>query len=259
MLQMDGNMNVQQILSAAALAGVLLLAACTTAPTLDDTNWQLVSLDGVQAPGDSQITLQLRAGRVSGRDGCNHYSGTYTQNGNQIRFNDDIASTEMACSDPIMQRADSYMQALRKAASHRRDDDQLVLLDAQGAALATFMAPQTDVTGTAWIVTGYNNGKQAVTSVITDSELTLVFGADGTLNGSAGCNNYSATYTLGDKTLKVGPAATTRKMCASPEGVMEQEMQFLKALETAATFDLVGDRLELRSADGAIAITLERA
>ncbi len=40
---------------------------------------------------------------------------------------------------------------------------------------------------------------------------------------------------------------------------MEQEAQFLKALETAATYSLDGNRLEMRSADGALAVTFERA
>jgi heat shock protein HslJ len=48
-------------------------------------------------------------------------------------------------------------------------------------------------------------------------------------------------------------------MCTKPEGVMEQEQQFLKALETVATARFEGDRLELRTAEGALAITLTKA
>jgi len=40
--------------------------------------------------------------------------------------------------------------------------------------------------------------------------------------------------------------------------VMEQEQQFLKALETVATVSQEGNRLELRRADGALAVTLAR-
>ena len=37
---------------------------------------------------------------------------------------------------------------------------------------------------------------------------------------------------------------------------MGQEAQYLKALATAATYRLDGDQLELRNADGALAVTL---
>jgi heat shock protein HslJ len=39
---------------------------------------------------------------------------------------------------------------------------------------------------------------------------------------------------------------------------MEQEQQFLKALETVATMRMEGDRFELRTADGALAVTLTK-
>jgi len=41
--------------------------------------------------------------------------------------------------------------------------------------------------------------------------------------------------------------------------VMEQERQFLRALETVATARFEGDRLELRSAEGQLAVTLTKA
>ncbi len=133
---------------------------------------------------------------------------------------------------------------------------QLALFDADGKALATFTQQSADLAGTSWIVTGYNNGQGAVVSVITGVELTADFGADGTLSGSAGCNRYTATYEVSGTGLKIGPAAATRMACAEPAGVMEQEAQFLQALATAATYRLEGDRLELRTADGALAVNL---
>ena len=49
-------------------------------------------------------------------------------------------------------------------------------------------------------MTAYNNGKQAVVSGVADTEVTAVFGADGQLSGSAGCNRYNAPYTVdGDR------------------------------------------------------------
>ncbi|NCD21033.1 MAG: META domain-containing protein [Actinobacteria bacterium] len=44
-----------------------------------------------------------------------------------------------------------------------------------------------------------------------------------------------------------------------PEGVMEQEAAFLQALEWAAVSRREGDRLELCTGDGALAVSLVRA
>ena len=77
------------------------------------------------------------------------------------------------------------------------------------------------------------------------------FGADGTLSGSAGCNNYSTTYTVVTTTMKISPAiAATRMMC--PEPVMQQEAAYLAALPTVATYRIESNKLELRDAKGAL-------
>jgi heat shock protein HslJ len=106
--------------------------------------------------------------------------------------------------------------------------------------------------GTTWQALFYNNGKEAAVSVILGTEITAIFGENGTLAGSAGCNNYNAAYEIEDSSISIGPAASTRKFCADPEGTMDQESQYLAALETAATYRLDGDTLELRTADGAL-------
>jgi heat shock protein HslJ len=42
-------------------------------------------------------------------------------------------------------------------------------------------------------------------------------------------------------------------MCSEPEGIMEQETEYLAALETAATYNIEGERLQLRTAEGSLA------
>jgi heat shock protein HslJ len=41
-------------------------------------------------------------------------------------------------------------------------------------------------------------------------------------------------------------------LCSEPEGVMEQEAQYLAALATTATFQIDGNTLTLRDANGAM-------
>ncbi len=116
-----------------------------------------------------------------------------------------------------------------------------------------------DLTGAAWLVTGYNNGKQAVVSPLVGSEITAAFSSAGKLTGSAGCNQYTADYEIKGSSIQVGPPATTRKMCAEPAGVMDQEAQYLAALQTASSYHLEGDRLDMRTSDGALAVSLVKS
>jgi heat shock protein HslJ len=202
--------------------------------------------------------LRFDAGRASGTDGCNRYSSPYTTKGSGLEFGADGASTQMACPPDVMQQAAAYRSGLSAARSYRVEGGRLQLLGPDGAVLATLVPQPQALAGTSWRVTGYNNGRQAVVSVLAGTTLTLAFAPDGRVSGSAGCNHYSAKYTFAGESLGFGPAATTRKMCADHERVMEQEQQFLKALETVASARQEGDRLELRTANGALAVALTR-
>jgi heat shock protein HslJ len=120
-----------------------------------------------------------------------------------------------------------------------------------------YAAQSTAIAGTAWDVTGINNGKGAVASLVADTRVALQFDAEGHASGTAGCNRYTAAYTAGPGTLKFAPAAATRMLCAVP-GVMEQEQAFLRALEGVTKMRIEGDRLELRDADGALMVSARK-
>jgi heat shock protein HslJ len=245
-----------------ALAGCLSACASVSSaadvPGLDGTSWVLSALPGRTLLPGTTATLHFAAGKASGTDGCNRYTVPYTASGATLKVEPHGASTQMACPPAVMQQAGAFMAGLAGARSYRVADGQLQLLGADGAVLAR-LAPQSQgVAGTSWRVTGYNNGKQAVTSVLGGTTLTMEFAADGRAGGSAGCNSYSAAYTSSGAAMSFGPAAATRMMCESPPGIMEQEYQFLKALATVATARQEGDRLELRTAAGALAVSLTR-
>lgn len=239
-----------------------LLAACSAmspsdkAAALDGTDWVLTTLPGRTLIADSFVTLRFEDGQVSGTDGCNRYSGAYTASDLQLQFDGSMATTMMACSEPVMEQANAFMAALVKVRSYRIAAGQLILLSADDALVANLKRQDRDLAGTAWQVTGINNGREAVVGVLNGTTLTLTFSADGKLSGSAGCNNYVANYTLTASALDIGSAAVTRKMCSSPATVMEQEQQFLNALKTVASAEQEGRRLDLRTASGALAVSL---
>jgi heat shock protein HslJ len=257
-------MQTQKFLVVLMTVASLTLASCATATlsadtskSVQNTRWSLVTLPNQPLVPDTQITLNVDNDKMTGSDGCNRYNASYTLNADNININKNVATIMMACPEPIMRQASSYISALTQATGYKIEGEQLTLLDTAGKPLAAFKKQSVELSGTSWRVTSVNNGKQAVTSLVKDSKLTSVFSADGNkISGSAGCNNYNASYKAAGKTIKIGTIATTRKMCAKPTGVMEQEALFLKALATVATYQIDGKRLELRTADGALAVML---
>ena len=157
----------------------------------------------------------------------------------------------MMCAQPIIDQETAYLAALQTAATYKIQDTKLELRNADGALAASFsQQPVTPLAGPTWVMIGYNNGKQAVVSASADTEVTAIFGEDGQLSGSAGCNTYNAPYTVDGDKIKIGPAITTRMMCEQP--IMDQETLYLAAIQTAATYKAAGSKLELRDATGAL-------
>ena len=249
---------------ALAVTMTALLAACGSvppvadAPSLENTAWVLSTLSGQSLAAESPATLRFESGRVSGTDGCNRYSGAYSAEGAELKVSPQLASTRMACPPAVDAQAKAFIAALTGAGKYRIANEQLELQAPDGAVLATLARQSEMLAGTSWRITGINNGRQAVVSVLAGTAPTLAFAADGRASGSAGCNSFNSRYTVDGAHLKFAPPASTRKMCAEPPGVMEQEQQFLAALETVATARIEGDRLELRRGDGALAVSATR-
>jgi heat shock protein HslJ len=227
--------------------------------TLAGTAWILTALNGAEPLPDTTITASFDAdGMLNGTDGCNRYGAVYEVDGDKISITLG-PTTLMACVEPVMNQATEYLAALEAAATFQIQGDTLELRDADGNVMAAFSAQPTGLAGTSWDVLAYNNGKEAVVSVIIGTQITAVFGADGVLAGNAGCNDYSAPYEADDQgNISIGPAITTFKECSEPEGVMEQEQQYLAALGTAATYRMEGDSMEMRTADGARVASFQR-
>lgn len=226
---------------------------------LEGVRWVLVTyLNGsgetVAVLDGREVTAEFGAdGRVGGNAGCNSYFAGYTVDGDALTISQ-AGSTMMACDPPeVMQQEADFLAALQSAATFSIDGEQLLIANAGGETVLTFQASQpASLTGTNWTATAYNTGTQAVTSLLADTSITAIFTEDGKLNGSAGCNNYMTGYTLDGSNITIEPPATTRKFCAEPAGIMEQEAAFVKMLPEATTYRISGNQLELRTADGAL-------
>lgn len=227
-------------------------------PELEGPRWVLVELlnsagETVAAMPEAEVTATFKDGSVGGNAGCNSYSGGYTLDGSNVTIGP-LASTMMACfPDQLMQQETDFLNNMQTAATYNIEGSILKIANADGTVTLTFEAREPiSLTSVTWAAINYNNGKEAVVSLIADTSITAQFAEDGTLSGLAGCNNYTTGYTVDGDAMTIEPPASTKKLCPEPEGVMDQEFQFLTALSTTATYLIDGTTLTLRTADGAM-------
>jgi heat shock protein HslJ len=232
---------------------------------LQDKTWEWIS--GPAQPGSSEvITIEhpekyqvtyTSDGTVEILADCNRASLSYELNqggliGGMLAAPGPMTLAE--CGPESHYRGFvSSLQAAQTYRVHPGGNELSLILPAGGGELVLRDAGQTTAAmpleGTPWKLVSYHDGENALASVLSGTEITAAF-ADGKLAGSAGCNSYSASYQGEGDALTVGPVATTRKVCAEPEGIMEQEQAYLAALGSVAGYRIQGGRLELLDAEG---------
>ena len=74
--------------------------------------------------------------------------------------------------------------------------------------------------------------------------ITAAFSAT-EISGSGGCNTYSATYVATSDTIKVGPIASSGRLCAAEVNVAEAA--YFDALEQAGSFSATTAKLKIGS------------
>lgn len=119
----------------------------------------------------------------------------------------------------------------------------IAALLAGGAALACGLA------GSEW-----RPAQIGETAAPENTAIFVRFEADGRLTGHAGCNRFFGSYELTGDRIAIGPLGATRMAC--PGAVMDLEMAFLEALETADGFVRDGTRLVLADEQGNTRATL---
>lgn len=233
----------------------LAAAACASGSgaSLDDTAWRLVEEAGAGAPDSPGAFAGFTAeGTVAGTTGCNTFTGPYEVDGTAIEIGP-LATTRALCpSEALAARETALLAGLEAATGWSIDGDVLTLSD-NGGPLVVFDRYEPTLEGD-WSVTGYNTGTEAVTSLLDGTTITLAFGQDGTVSGSGGCNDFSGSYEAGDGDLTIGALAVTGRACLE-DGVMEQESQFLAALEASESWTVFGATLTLRDGSGATQVT----
>jgi heat shock protein HslJ len=226
----------------------------TDAAALEGVPWVLASGLDVEGWEEAPPSATFEGGTVAGSTGCNRFTASYALDRESLRLGA-LALTLMACLPPRDAVERAYVAALEQVAACRVEDGELTLHDANGGELLRF-APATLVGK--WIVAAFQRGT-GVSSTLADTEISAVFADDGTLVGSGGCNVYRTKYSTDGGSIEIAPPFATRKACAQPEGVMEQEAAYLDVLPRAARYRLDGSSLRLLTAEGTIVAALTRA
>jgi heat shock protein HslJ len=207
----------------------------------------------VVEPGTHPTAIFGVDGTLSGNGSCNNFSGGVETDGQSISFGP-IASTMMACEVGMEQEA-AYLAAFENASSYEITragapfKERLLITYDSGKVYTEQLVFDADLTlvDTHWVLTAYGNPDQPTLSepgIVT----TASFDADGILSGTGGCNRYTTSYAIEDGTLSVALPASTLMACAAG---MDQEYDFLQALESAESYQIIGDSLEISYQAGA--------
>ncbi|MBQ9831628.1 MAG: META domain-containing protein, partial [Methanocorpusculum sp.] len=130
-----------------------------------------------------------------------------------------------------------FFEALKNTARWQIADDKLILADADDKILAIFSAS----------VLGAWDGEDGT---------SIIFSADGTVNGHAPINSFGGSYTAFGSSLVLENLFMTEM--AGPAADMKAEDKFISALNNAAGFTVSNGQLILVDAKGKELLTFER-
>jgi len=116
----------------------------------------------------------------------------------------------------------------------------------------------SSIEDTDWVLQSYGEIGN-LKDVLINTEITAEFvSSEGTVEGSAGCNSYSGSYEVKDSQLSIpGPIAATEMYCTEPEGVMEQERQYLELLQAAKSYSVEDGELQINCGGQVLVYTAE--
>ena len=224
-----------------------------TQTELAGRSWSLSLLRGDGLLLQSIITADFGDdGTVSGVAGCNGYSASYETDGDQITFSTP-ETTSSTCRDRLMNQEAAYLETLQTIKSFGVRNTTMEMRDSQDRAMLVYdTLAQTRLPGSTWTLVEYADGSGKIVPVIEGSNVTADFGDSGLLSGSAGCNGYSANYAIASKLITIDTVVMTEIYCMEPEGLMDQEMSYLSALEGSAAYVIVEKVLGLLDEDGSV-------
>ncbi len=134
----------------------------------------------------------------------------------------------------------------------------ITILSALTVVSLTACGPtKTALDDTEWVLESY--GEQGdLQAVLEGTEITASFdGAERQVTGSAGCNSYFSSYEVSGNKLSFSAIAQTEMYCDAPEGVMEQEREYLNTLQAAESYEIENGKLQITSVSQVLVFSAE--
>jgi heat shock protein HslJ len=230
------------------LAAVLLAGCAAGAGTSDDVDgeWELAegTADGapLPRPPGHAATLRLADGEASGTSFCNHYSATYSLDGDAVVF-EGLGGTEMGCEPDVMAAESAYLTALAAVDTVAIEDGGLALRGDGVELRFTPVAPVPDspLEGTRWVLETVVEGETASSTVGEPALLELR--PDGAYSASTGCRSLAGTWRLAEDSLVFDVHPYDTVGCPAP--VDRQDRHVLDLLGGRPTVAVTEDRLTL--------------
>ncbi|MDD1706253.1 MAG: META domain-containing protein [Methanoregulaceae archaeon] len=124
---------------------------------------------------------------------------------------------------------------------------------AQPTPMTTQTSPPA-LTGVTWYLVAFDKGGSSQ-SVLPGTGITAFFDPSGVMSGSAGCNQYTASYSGSLNGLSIGAPASTKMYCESPAGIMNQETLYLTTIQGASAYSISGNILTVNDSGGKAILT----
>ncbi len=253
----------------ALIAVALVVAACSSANAGDETadgsggelgatQWVLRSYDVngtlTVVPDTQFVDANFVSSRVSGTAGCNQYDALYRAGGRTLLVGF-ATSTQRICDDASNALEQAYLANLAESRFYNVNGRTLTIRNGSLQVLLVFdAAPNNPLLGD-WLILSYNNGSDAVTTPVPDSNPTATFGLR-RLSGTTGCNAFQGDYTLNGDAVVIGPLARTQMAC--PDALMAQEQAIVTAFQGVGRVVYRGSQVDLKNLTGATQVTLIR-
>lgn len=236
-----------------------LLGTFWTLVSLGDVNDPQPPVEGANFTAEFNRLPGLPSGTVSGETGCNQYNATFAANLTEIKVNLP-ATTLRDCGEAQAMQEAQFFLGLSTATTYRILGNalQIPFGEADAQQVLNFVATQppveeveamdlTPLQDTFWYLSAFDDR-----IILPGTQITAQFSIDesgttGTVSGSGGCNGYNAGI---GPNFAIGPIASTARACEQP--VMDQEATYFTWLQSAFTFDRVGDQLLVSTASGVL-------
>jgi heat shock protein HslJ len=96
-----------------------------------------------------------------------------------------------------------------------------------------------DLDGTSWVLVTYRKN-----APLPDTNPTLIFEGD-QVSGNASCNSFGGGYTINGQEISFEQMFTTMMACMQPDGIMEQEADYMEMLSQVREYEVQDGQLVL--------------